>query len=354
MISLNTLATLVVMVPSWSCNAFSPPKPPTQSLQVRPSTLVESTETMVVLQPPQQLTAEEQLQSYVSQDGIEPSPSQKSYLDDGFVFGLDGSGLDRPKGKGASVVVEGDSLETTPQQIGIVSATFAGHALFGANAIHTLLSQTDVNVELTAATSLATIIASWVAADFGSGVLHWSVDNYGNGRTPVMGNIIAAFQGHHSAPWTITHRGFCNNVWKLCIPFGLPTVAAITLMAGEEHPMVSLFFAVFCAMEIMSQELHKWSHMTKKEVPGWVNRIQDLGISIDRVSHAQHHMAPYAGNYCIVSGLCNDALDKSGFFRWMEHKVYEINGVESNAWKLDSELKARNLRGEYRLPEAIR
>merc|ERR1711966_565677 len=129
------------------------------------------------------------------------------------------------------------------------------------------------------------------------------------------GNIIAAFQGHHSAPWTITYRGFANNVWKLCIPFGVPTVAAITHVAGPENPMVSLFFAVFCFSEIMSQEFHKWSHQMKGEVPGWVN-----------------------------------ALDKSGFFRLLEHAVYRINGVESNSWKLDPELRARTLNGDYQLP----
>ena len=163
--------------------------------------------------------------------------SKKSYLDDGFVFGLDGSGLERPKGKEASVVVEGDSLETTPQQVAIVSGTFLGHFLFSGHAIATLFSQTDCNVALTATASLSTIIASYILADFGSGVLHWSVDNYGNGRTPIMGSIIAAFQGHHSAPWTITYRGFCNNVWKLCIPFGIPTIGAISYLAGEQNPM---------------------------------------------------------------------------------------------------------------------
>lgn len=306
------------------------------------------------------------------------SDAKKSYLDDGFIFGLDGSGLERPKGKEASVVVEGDSLETTPQQVGIVLATFAGHSLFAANAIAQYFSQTGGNLEVTALTSLSTIIASWVIADFGSGVFHWAVDNYGNGRTPVMGSIIAAFQGHHSAPWTITYRGFCNNVWKLCIPFGIPTIGVISLLAGPENPMgeqrvdfliqmvsllvltlrnvsllysVTLFFAVFCAIEIMSQELHKWSHMTVKETPRWVNTMQDLGITIARVPHAKHHMAPYDGNYCIVSGICNEALDESGFFRWMEHKVYEMNGVESNAWKLDPELRERTLRGQYQLQQ---
>lgn len=331
-----------------SCTAFTAPQSPiasarTLSTRIQ-STIVDDTETILPTQ--KILTEEEQLSSYT-----ESAANQKSYLDDGFVFGLNDSGLERPKGKTANVVVEGDALETTPQQVGIVSATFATQFLIGANAIATLFSNTDGNVGATALISVATIVASWVAADFGSGVLHWSVDNYGNGRTPVMGNIIAAFQGHHSAPWTITYRGFCNNVWKLCIPFGIPTVAAINALAGHDHPMVPLFFAVFCATEIMSQEFHKWSHQTKAEVPGFVNVLQDIGLSIGRVQHAQHHKAPYDGNYCIVSGLCNETLDQNGVFRWMEHRVYELNGVESNSWKLDPELRERTLRGEYRLPQ---
>lgn len=359
--SLSTGTILATILSSSTITAFTSPKSqpqlsrPTSLVTKLQSTLADDVD-LINPQSAQQLTEEEQLQSNVSQEDVdaieasfEASSESKSYLDDGFVFGLDGSGLDRPKGKVANIVVEGDGVETTPLQLATVSATFAGHAYFAVSSILNLLAQTDGNIEVTALTSLTTILASWVLADLGSGVLHWSVDNYGNGRTPIMGNIIAAFQGHHSAPWTITQRGFCNNVWKLCIPFGVPTVGAITYLAGSENPMVSLFFAVFCFNEIMSQELHKWSHMTKKEVPEWVNKIQDLGISIGRVAHAKHHMAPYDGNYCIVSGVCNEALDNSGFFRWMEHKVYDINGIEANSWKLDPELKAKTLRGEYAL-----
>jgi hypothetical protein len=48
-----------------------------------------------------------------------------------------------------------------------------------------------------------------------SGIYHWGVDNYGDGSTPVVGSQIAAFQGHHQKPWTITEREFCNNVYKV-------------------------------------------------------------------------------------------------------------------------------------------
>ena len=54
-----------------------------------------------------------------------------------------------------------------------------------------------------------------LGADFLTGVYHWSVDNYGSGATPIVGSQIAAFQGHHQRPWTITEREFCNNVHKV-------------------------------------------------------------------------------------------------------------------------------------------
>ena len=102
-------------------------------------------------------------------------------------------------------------------------------------------------------------------------------------------------------------------------------------------------------MEILSQEFHKWSHMTKGECGPFINSLQNLGLTINKKSHALHHTAPYDGKYCIISGICNEALDNSGIFRRLEHIIYNINGVESNAWKLDPELKAKTLRGEYGL-----
>lgn len=272
----------------------------------------------------------------------------KSYLDDGFVFGLEGSGLARPKGKEALLVVEGDDLETKDWQVAVVASTFIGLAGFATTAFLEMLQVNHGDLAWTTLQSVLLLISSWVVADFGSGVLHWSVDNYGNGRTPVMGSIIAAFQGHHSAPWTITQRGFSNNVVKLCIPFGVVTMTVVSAMTG---PFATFFLTLFCVFEILSQEFHKWSHTTKSQVPEWVNTLQTLGLTIGRKPHAQHHFAPYDGKYCIISGVCNPWLDDSGFFRRLEHSVFQWNGIESNAWKLDPELKQRTLAGEYQLPK---
>jgi hypothetical protein len=306
----------------------------------------------------------------VSRDSANPSlgsngggstgNQRRSYLDDGFVFGLEGSGLERPRGRQAQLVVEGDSLETQSWQVVLVWGTLLGHAGFLLTSFLGMLQYNGGNIVATSLQAAALFLSAWTLADFGSGVLHWSVDNYGNGRTPIMGGIIAAFQGHHSAPWTITQRGFANNVCKLCLPFGVATVGlfqGLLNAVGTGNPLdgrvahhsAVFFFAVFCLMEVLSQEFHKWSHTTKSEVPPWVNTLQRLGWTISRKPHAQHHIAPYDGNYCIISGVCNPWLDKTGFFRRLEHAIYRWNGVESNAWKLDPALRERTLRGEYRL-----
>jgi palmitoyl-[glycerolipid] 3-(E)-desaturase len=308
----------------------------------------------------QQQDEEKESQTLLQQQQQQLSSSnKKSWTDDGFVFGLEGSGLARPGGRTSQIVVEGDSLETKPYQQVLVYSTLAAHAGWILASFHNMLAlqqSSGGNVMVTCLQAVVLLLSSWILADFGSGVLHWSVDNYGNGRTPIMGSIIAAFQGHHSAPWTITERGFCNNVYKLCLPFGLApmTLFALTyLVTGGAvgQPGAGTFFlSIFCVFEILSQEFHKWSHQLKSETPRWVNVLQDWRLTIARKPHALHHLAPYEGNYCIISGICNPTLDKFGVFRRLEHVVYQLNGVESNAWKLDAALRAKTLAGDYSLP----
>lgn len=313
----------------------------------------------------------------VAAEPSSPSSTQTTlttWKDDGFVFGLAGSGLERSAGPAvAKLVVDGDSLETRPHQVAVVAATFGAHAYFATSALSQMMTIAAVSsgaaatttaaaamggataaatLGVTAVYAVALALAAWIVADFGSGVLHWSVDNYGNGRTPIMGPIIAAFQGHHSAPWTITYRGFCNNVYKLCTPFGILPMLVVHTLCTPTAPAVTWFMAWFCAFEVASQEFHKWSHQRPSASPWYANALQTAGLAVSRKFHAQHHLAPYEGNYCIISGLCNNVLDRTGFFRRLEHAVYRWNGVEANAWKLDPALRHRIMAGDYRLVKA--
>ena len=117
----------------------------------------------------------------------------------------------------------------------------------------------------------AAVALSVVLGDVGTGVFHWSVDNYGSLRTPVFGAVCAAFQGHHLTPWTITFRSFVNNVYKIA----LGTIPALLLVgAVPMNPFARLFCTLFINWWMISQELHKYAHMRPEAIPKIVRILQ--------------------------------------------------------------------------------
>jgi len=143
-----------------------------------------------------------------------------------------------------------------------------------------------------------------------------------------VGTVCAAFQGHHVTPWTITFRGFANNVYKIC--YG--TVPALLLLtASPLGPLSRMFFAFFVTWWMVSQELHKWSHM--RTTPKAIKFFQDIGVILSKKEHGMHHTAPFEAHYCILTGWCNGFLDGSQAWRRAEAAVFRSNGVEPNCWK---------------------
>jgi len=174
---------------------------------------------------------------------------------------------------------------------------------------------------------LACAIAVFLAvefADFGTGVYHWSVDNYGNKHTPVVGSQIEAFQGHHEEPWTITYRDFCNNCYPTCIAT-MPFLLSFILFVRA--PYTLLWGVVACGGIAFCQEFHKWSHTIRSQCHPVVNWIQERRLLVARTAHLRHHKPPFETNYCIVTGHMNPVLDKTKFFRGLEAIVARLTGV---------------------------
>lgn len=216
-------------------------------------------------------------------------------------------------------LLKGDVLHTTTYHkvvCGLAALMCSGLLVEGAS--------TSSGIAITVAALLG-----YVFADLGSGVFHWSVDNYGSEKTPVFGGVIAAFQGHHLYPWTITKRELCNNIHKVAIPT-IPLQAG--LLAAPLPGSVDVFLAVFTSSVVLSQLFHSWSHCRKSQLPAAVIALQNAGILVSRKAHGQHHRLPFDGNYCIVSGAWNNYLDSSGFFRDLEIAIYERTKVEPRCW----------------------
>ncbi|MQM02920.1 hypothetical protein Taro_035690 [Colocasia esculenta] len=171
--------------------------------------------------------------------------------------------------------------------------------------------------------------AGYVLADLGTGVYHWGIDNYGGPSTPVFGAQIDAFQGHHRWPWIITRREFANNLHALGRVMAL---AMLPFDLATDDAVVHAFAAVFGGCIMFSQLFHAWAHGTKSRLPPLVVALQDLGLLVSRGEHAAHHRPPYNGNYCIVSGVWNEFLDKHRVFEAMEMVIFFRLGVRPRSW----------------------
>ncbi|KAG2501530.1 hypothetical protein HYH03_000037 [Edaphochlamys debaryana] len=218
------------------------------------------------------------------------------------------------------VVDENENLKATPEQ---KAWTWVSMAMMGTtfmNATQQIEGPGDV-VAFGAA-----VFAAYVLADLGTGIYHWGVDNYGDGETPVFGRQIAAFQGHHQRPWTITQREFENNMHQVFGPASYPAMGLMVLsptMPLAWNAWASSFLWLVC----MSQQFHAWSHMKKSELPAAVVWLQEAGILVSRKMHGAHHLPPFEANYAIVSGWTNPLLDRIGFYRRLEKIVLDWTGV---------------------------
>ena len=158
---------------------------------------------------------------------------------------------------------------------------------------------------------LLSCVAGYEFADFGSGVYHWAMDNYGNKDTPIFGKQIEAFQGHHERPWTITHRQTCNNLHQPAIAT-MPFLAFYLVFVKSVNALA--FGLVAMTFIMTSQELHKWSHTLISELPTIPRTLQKCKLIVAPRDHLQHHRPPFDRNYCIVSGHMNKPLTKMAFF----------------------------------------
>ena len=158
----------------------------------------------------------------------------------------------------------------------------------------------------------------------------------GSLETPVVGFACAAFQGHHLAPWTISHRSVWNNVYKI-------GTATIPLMLGALvllPPSGAAFMAVMFYCQLLAQEFHRWSHTPPAFLEPWQRWMQRSGLALPFKEHCAHHKPPFDHKYCILTGGLNPLLDSKPLFFWrrLEAAVYRANGQEPLSWK-DSRVK---------------
>ena len=166
-----------------------------------------------------------------------------------------------------------------------------------------------------------------VAADFGSGLVHWAADTWGRDDYPVIGpRLLVPFRVHHINPDDFLRRRFIDTngeVAAIAAPV-LLLLLALPINSSWSGPIVVFGFA-FCGLGALTNQIHQWSHMPSPPAP--VRALQACGVLLGRAEHTAHHARPYDRHYCITTGWCNRPLDAIGFFRRLESAITLLTGV---------------------------
>jgi ubiquitin-conjugating enzyme E2 variant len=173
----------------------------------------------------------------------------------------------------------------------------------------------------------AAFAAGVIAADLGSGVVHWAADTWGRDDMPVIGHrVLVPFRVHHINPDDFLRRSFVDTNGD--VAFIAALMAGGLLLLPRDAPWTgpaAVFGLAFCGIGMMTNQIHQWAHMPDPPAP--VRRLQDAHILLSRIEHAIHHDRPYDAHYCITTGWCNRPLQAIGFFRALETAITRLTGA---------------------------
>lgn len=120
----------------------------------------------------------------------------------------------------------------------------------------------------------------------------------------------------------------------------IPQLVALLVLPVPQ--LLRTFYTSFVFFVVLSQETHRQAHMVRPA--RWVRTVQKSGLIVSQKTHLAHHHSPFDDNYCILSGMWNNVLDRTRFFRRWEAIIYRTCGVEPLCWGLQPELRTEALR----------
>ena len=143
--------------------------------------------------------------------------------------------------------------------------------------MHLLLSSLSVIAQILLVTALS---------DFIAGAIHWAEDAYFTEDTPVIGPLfIRPNIVHHHHPRFFTHLTWWQSSWDLVL------VSAALLLVAWPLGCLSWQLGLFVALSMNANEIHKWSHRTRKENGRLIAALQDWHIlQTPRVNPVLEHL----------------------------------------------------------------
>ena len=165
------------------------------------------------------------------------------------------------------------------------------------------------------------LLGTVLMADFVSGFVHWLEDAYTRPEMPLLGRIARENLEHHAHP-----RAFVKKSWWAS-SYDLLILGAIGLaLAWHDHELTP-WVVLFTALVINANQIHKWAHSSRQEVPRVIRFLQKHRILQTPREHARHHNGERNSHYCVMTNLLNPVLEKIGFWVGLEQLIKTLTGV---------------------------
>ena len=171
--------------------------------------------------------------------------------------------------------------------------------------------------------NLAQALGVVMLADFVSGVVHWLEDAYGSPDTPVIGPLVIRPNiVHHHLPRFFTKLSWWQSSRDLLL------LGAALIGLAWWGGFLTWHIWLFAFVSANANQVHKWSHQTRKENGRLVSFFQDIGVLLTPKQHALHHSDPKNTFYCPVTNLVNPLLERIRFWHGAEWLIERATGLK--------------------------
>ena len=164
-------------------------------------------------------------------------------------------------------------------------------------------------------------VATVLLADFVSGVVHWAEDAYARPTTPLLGRVARDNLRHHWRPREFLARSWLRSSWDLAL--GGALVVGIAAAAG----WLSWHVVLFAVLVVNANQIHKWAHMNRSELPFLVGVLQRLYLLQTARHHGRHHAGTRTTHYCVITNFLNPLLEEIGLWSRLEAAIERWSGV---------------------------
>ncbi len=160
-------------------------------------------------------------------------------------------------------------------------------------------------------------------ADLAAGFVHWAEDAYGEPDTPVVGPLLIRPNiVHHHYPRFFTRLTWWQSSWDLVL------LGTLLILGTWALGLLCWQVWLFVAVSVNANEIHKWSHRTRKENGRIISLLQDLNLLQTPRHHALHHTDPKNTFYCPVTNYVNPLLERVNFWPSLERVVERVTGLK--------------------------